>query len=75
MFCSRCNIADSKNLAKGSGLDKVLKDRAYEIALNPWYDGYQWGLASVVYNFFDKKIALGASVISKLTTNTNEVLP
>ena len=34
---------------------KVLKDRAYEIALNPEYDGYQRGLTSMVYKFFDKK--------------------
>ena len=35
--------------------DKVLKDRAYEIASDPKYDGYQRGLASMVYKFFDKK--------------------
>ena len=32
-----------------------MKDRAYEIALNPKYDRYQRGLPSVVYKFFDKK--------------------
>ena len=35
--------------------DKVLKDRAFEIASDPKYDGYQRGLASMVYKFFDKK--------------------
>ena len=35
--------------------DKVLKDRAFEIASNPKYDGYQRGLASMLYKFFDKK--------------------
>ena len=35
--------------------DKVLKDKAYDIASNPKYDGYQRGLASMVYNFFDKR--------------------
>ena len=35
--------------------DKVLKDKAFEIANNPKYDGYQRGLGSMVYNFFDKK--------------------
>ena len=35
--------------------DKVLKDKAFEIANNPKYDGYQKGLASMVYKFFDKK--------------------
>ena len=30
---------------------KVLKERAYEIAINNKYDGYQRGLASMVYKF------------------------
>ena len=30
---------------------KVLKERAYEIAINHKYDGYQRGLASMVYKF------------------------
>ena len=33
----------------------MLKDKAYEIASNPKYDGYQRGLASMVHKFFDKK--------------------
>ena len=36
--------------------DKVLKYKAFEIASNPKYDGYQRGLASMVYEFFEKKI-------------------
>ena len=35
--------------------DKVLRDKAFEIAIDPKYDGYQIRLASMVYNFFDKK--------------------
>ena len=54
--------SDSKDLAKGTILDKVLKDRAYEIATNPNCDGYQRGLASMVYKFFDKKTWSGVSV-------------
>ena len=33
----------------------MLRDKAYDIASNPEYDGYQRGLASMVYKFFDKK--------------------
>ena len=33
----------------------VLRDKAFKIASDPKYDGYQRGLASMVYNFFDKK--------------------
>ena len=36
--------------------DKVLRDKAFNIAKDPKYDGYQRGLASMVYKFFDKKI-------------------
>ena len=35
--------------------DKVLKDKAFEIANNLKYDGYQRGLSSMVYKFFDTK--------------------
>ena len=46
---------DFKDLKRRTGSDKVLKDKAFNIAKNPKYDGYQRGLASMVYNFFDKK--------------------
>ena len=36
--------------------DKLLRDKTFNIAKNPKYDGYQCGLASMVYKFFDKKI-------------------
>ena len=32
-----------------------MRDKAYEIAINHRYDGYQRGLASMVYKFFYKK--------------------
>ena len=35
--------------------DKILGDKAYVIASNPQYDGYQRGLTSMVYKFSDKK--------------------
>ena len=44
-----------KDLAKRTASDKVLRDKAFNIAKNPKYDGYQRGLASMVYKFFDKK--------------------
>ena len=42
----------SKDLVKRTQSDKVLKDKAFKIASNPKYDGYQRGLASMVYNSF-----------------------
>ena len=47
--------ADHKDLINRTEADKVLRDKAYDIASNPKYDGYQRGLASTVYEFFDKK--------------------
>ena len=47
--------ADNKDLLNRTKPDKVLKDKAYNIASNPEYDGYQRSLASMVYKFFDKK--------------------
>ena len=45
----------TKDLAKRTQSDKVLKDKAFKIASDPKYDGYQRRLASMVYKFFDKK--------------------
>ena len=47
--------ADHKDLINRTKSDKVLRDKAYNIAGHPEYDGYQRGLASMVYKFFDKK--------------------
>ena len=45
------------DLARRTASDKVLRDKAFNIAKNPKYDGYQRGLASMVYKLFDKKSA------------------
>ena len=45
----------SKDLTKRTQWNKVLRDKAFKIASDPKYDGYQRGLASMVYKFFDKK--------------------
>ena len=47
---------DFKDLARRRASDTVLRDKTFNIAKNPKYDGYQRGLASMVYNFFDKKL-------------------
>ena len=48
---------DFKDLAKRTAANRVLKNKAFNIAKDPKYDGYQRGLASMVYKFFDKKTA------------------
>ena len=44
---------DFKDFARRTASDKVLRGKAFNIAKNPKYDGYQRGLAFVVYKFFD----------------------
>ena len=46
---------DFKDLTGRTAGDKILCDKAFYIAKNPKYDGYQRVLASMVYKFFDKK--------------------
>ena len=54
---------DFKDSAKRTASDKVLRDKAFNIAKNPNYDGYQRGLPSMVYNFFEKKLAGSITVM------------
>ena len=49
---------DFKNLKRRIFSDKILRDKTFNIARNPKYNGYQKGLASMVYKFFDKKSTL-----------------
>ena len=46
---------DFKDLARRTASDKVLRDKAFNIAKNRKYDGYQRSLAFMVYKLFDKK--------------------
>ena len=54
----------SKDLVKRTQSDKVLRDKAFKIASDPKYDGYQRGLAFMVYTFFDKKSS-GSGIINE----------
>ena len=49
---------DLKVLIRRTASDKILRDKVFNIAKNPKYDGYQSRLASMVYKFVDKKSAL-----------------
>ena len=68
-FAHDAAYSDSNDLTKRTAADKILKNRAFNIANDPKYDGYQRGLASMVYKFLDKKSkGSGAKhVNSKLT--------
>ena len=56
-FVHDAAYCDSKDLTKRTVADKILKNKAFDIAKDPEYDGYQRGLASMVYKFFDSKVA------------------
>ena len=48
---------DFKDLNRRTASNKILRDKAFTIAKTPKYNGYQRGLASMVYKFFYKKSA------------------
>ena len=45
---------DFKDLKRRTQSGKVLKDKPFKIASNPKHNGYQRGLVSMVYKFFDQ---------------------
>ena len=49
------SYGDFKDLNRRTFADKVLRDKAFNIAKDPKYDVYQRRLASMVYKFFDQK--------------------
>ena len=57
------------DLTRRTASDKILRDKAFDIAKNPKYDGYQRGLVSMVYKFFDKKLLV---VVSKIKNISNK---
>ena len=66
--------SDSKDLTKRTIADKNLKNRAFDIAKDPKYDGYQRGLASMVYKCFDSKVSgSGAKLIPENKQLANEL--
>ena len=46
---------DFKDLTRRTASDKILLDKAYNIAKNPKHDVYIKFLASMIYKYFDKK--------------------
>ena len=57
---------DFKDLEKRKASDKVLRDKAFNTAKNPKCDGYQRGLASMVYKFLIKNPRVVVLLIMKL---------
>ena len=61
-----------KDLTRRTASDKILYDKAFNIAKNPKY-GYQRVLASMVYKFFGKKTS-GSSIKNELAEELHKLL-
>ena len=59
---------DFKDLKRRTASDRVLRDKVFNFAENPKYDGYQRGFASMIYKFFDKKSA-GSGIVNNNKQN------
>ena len=60
-----CKDLDNRNIP-----DKFLRNRSYEIVVNPKYDMYQRWLVSMVHTFFDKKTEL--QILKQLLKNSKK---
>ena len=49
---------DFKDLKRRTASDKIFRDKVFNIAKYPKYNGYHRGLASMIYKFFDKMFAV-----------------
>ena len=63
-----------KDLPRRTGSDQILRDKAFNIAKNTKYDGYQHRLVSMTYKFFDKKPASLANKSASGGTVKNEII-
>ena len=74
-FTHGAAYSDSKDLIKRTVADKILKNKAFDIAKNPKYDGYQRGLDFMVYKIFDSKVSgSGAKHVNTKLIPQNEQL-
>ena len=53
---------DFKDLKKRAAVDKIFRDKAFNIPKNPKYDGYQRGLASmgIFFNWYSLRARLNS---------------
>ena len=71
-FVHNAAYSDCKDIAKRTAAHKVLRDKAFNIAKDPKYGGYQGGLASMVYKFFDKK-SKGSGIAIKVVSQNQQL--
>ena len=73
-FVHDAAYSDSKDLTKRTIADKILKNKAFDIAKDPKYDGYQRELASIVASPDKKSEGSGAKHVNTKLTPQNEQL-
>ena len=71
VFNNKMAYGDFKDLERRAFSDKILRDKAFNIAKSPKYDGYQMGLASMVYKLFDKKSSGSGKTNNNNNNNNN----
>ena len=59
----------SKDLTKRTQSDKDSRDEAFTIASDPKCDGYERGLASMVYKFFDKSLVEEVLMLNQIVNS------
>ena len=69
MLSTRYGLWVFKDLKRRTVSDNALRDKAFNIAKNPIYDGYKRGLASKVYKFFDKKLKVSGIANDQIKQN------
>ena len=62
-----------KDLKKRTQSDIVLKNKTLKIASNPKYNGYERGLASMVYKFLNKK-SEGSAIKNEIKQNQGNLV-
>ena len=72
-FVHDAAYSDCKDLTKRTVADKILKNKAFDIAEDPKHDGYQRGLASMVYKFFGSKVSGSGAKLPQNEPLANEL--
>ena len=70
-FTHDAAYSDSKDLTKRTVADKILRDKAFNIAKDPKYDGYQKGLASMVYKLIKNPLCLQVNLQKEVVSILN----
>ena len=67
-------LREFKDLSRRTKSDKILRDKAFNIAKNLDYYGYQRGLTSMICNFFDKKFVSLADKFASVSGVKSQIM-